>query len=235
MHEKSPTLTASPRDRAGSRYARRDRKAGRLPAVMYGHGEAPVSLSLDAREALKHFHKGEKVFHLDVEGAGQKQLVLLKAVSFDYLGTNIIHADFVRASMKDRIRSRVPLHLVGEAVGLKTAGAVLIHPVVELEIECTLESLPEFLEVNISDLTSEHAMTVEQVKLPAGTKLLTDSHGIVAQIVIQKEEVVETPTAEAGAVAGQAAPEVLTAKKEEGAGAAKAGAPAAKGGDAKKK
>lgn len=243
MHEKSTVLTASPREKVGSRYAQRARKAGVLPAVMYGHGEAPVSLSLDAKHALKHIHKGEKVFQLDVKGA--KQLVLLKAVSFDYLGTNVIHADFVRASLKDRVKSKVPIHLVGEAIGLKTVGAVLIHPVAELEIECTLESLPDHLDVLITDLTDEHAITADKVKLPTGAKLITDAHGIVAQIVIQKEEVVVAPTAEAGTVAAAGAPEVTTGKKDEAAPAAgakgaapakgAAAAPAAKGGDAKKK
>lgn len=242
MHEKSPVLTASARERIGSRYAQRDRKAGGLPAVMYGHKEAPVSLTLNAKDALKHINKGEKVFQIDFNGA--KQLVLLKAVSFDYLGTNIIHADFVRASLKDRVKSKVPVHLIGEAIGLKTVGAVLIHPVAELEIECTLESLPDALDVNISELTEEHAITADKVKLPAGAKLITDSHGIVAQIIIQKEEVVAAPTAEAGTVAGAAAPEVAGAKKDDAAAkgaaaapakGAAAAAPAAKGGDAKKK
>ncbi len=244
MHEKSPVLTATPREKVGSRYAQRARKAGVLPAVMYGHGEAPVSLSLNAKSALKHIHKGEKVFQIEMEGAAAKQLVLLKAVSFDYLGTNVIHADFVRASLKDRVKSKVPIHLIGEAIGLKTVGAVLIHPVTELEIECTLESLPDSLDLNISELTDEHAITADKVKLPAGAKLITDSHGIVAQIVIQKEEVVAAPTAEAGTVAAAGAPEVTTAKKDEAAPAAgaKGAAPAkgaaaapAKGGDAKKK
>ena len=144
-------------------------------------------------------------------------------------------------SLKDRVRSKVPVHLIGEAKGLKSAGAVLIHPVTELEIECTLESLPDHLDLDVSDLTDEHPITADKVGLPKGARLITDSHGVVAQIVIQKEEVVATPTVEAGAVAGQAAPEVLTAKKEEGAPAAggdkaKAAAPAAKpAGDAKKK
>lgn len=234
MHEKSPILTAVPREKIGSRYAQRARKSGRLPAVMYGHGEAPVCLSLDSRDAIRHIHKGEKVFQLDIEGASDKQLVLLKAVQFDYLGTNIVHADFVRASLKDRVRSRVPIHLIGEAAGLKSAGAVLIHPVSEIEIECTLESLPEHIDVPVTDLTDEHPITTGQVKLPAGAKLLTDSHGIVAQIIIQKEEAA-TPTAEAGAVSTAAQPEVITAKKEEGAAGDKAKSAPAKGADAKKK
>lgn len=235
MHEKAPVLSAASREKIGSRYAQRARSAGRLPAVMYGHGEDPVSITLDAKDALKHIHKGEKVFQIDLEGKG-RQMVLLKGVQFDYLGTNIVHADFARASLKDRVKTKVPIHLVGEAIGLKAAGAVLIHPVAEIEIECTLETLPEYVEVNIAELTEEHPITADKVPLPKQAKLLSDEHGIVAQIIIQKEEVV-APTAEAGAVAAQAQPEVITAKKpEEAAAAAGAkGAAPAKGGDAKKK
>ncbi|MEZ6234645.1 MAG: 50S ribosomal protein L25 [Phycisphaerales bacterium] len=213
MHEKSPILTATIRPKIGSRYAQRARKQGGLPAVMYGHGEDPVALTLDAREALRYIHKGEKVFQVEIEGKAEKQLVLLKAVQFDYLGTNIVHADLARASLKDRVHSRVPIHLVGEAIGLKVAGAVLIHPVNEVEIECPLESLPDYVEVDVTALDEEHPITAAKVPLPEGAKLLSDKHGIVAQIVVQKE--VEEPTAEAGAVATQAAPEVITAKKEE--------------------
>ena len=213
MHEKSPILTATIRPKIGSRYAQRTRKQGGLPAVMYGHGQDPVSLTLDAREALRYIHKGEKVFQVEIEGEAEKQLVLLKAVQFDYLGTNIVHADLARASLKDRVHSRVPIHLVGEAIGLKVAGAVLIHPVNEVEIECPLESLPDYVEVDVTALDEEHPITASKVPLPEGAKLLSDKHGIVAQIVVQKE--VEEPTAEAGAVATQSAPEVITAKKEE--------------------
>ncbi len=244
MHEKAPLLKASHRDKLGSRYSQRVRKAGGLPAVVYGHGQNPVSITLDAREALTHIKSGEKVFRLDFPGTKDKdegQMVLLKDLQFDYLGTNIVHADFARVDLNERVRTRVAIHLIGEAKGLKQAGAILMHPNNEVEVECRVVDLPDFVEVRIDELDVGHAITAADIKLPkADMKMITDSHSIVAQIIIQQEVVVAEATP---AAAGTAEPEVITAKKAEGEAAAagdkKGAAPAkdakpAAGGAAKK-
>lgn len=237
MHEKAPLLTAAPRDKVGTRYCQRLRDQGQLPAVLYGHKEQPVSITIPFREAVAHINKGEKVFRLDFPGAKNKdemQMVLLKELQFDYLGTNIVHADFARVSLTERVKTRVAIHLVGEAKGLKQAGAILMHPTNEVVIETTIVELPDFLEVNIAELDVGHAITASEVKLPKDTmKMITDPHAIVAQIVIQLEEKVAEATTVDAAAAG---PEVITAKKpEEGAAAApgKDGKPAAPAKDAK--
>jgi large subunit ribosomal protein L25 len=235
MHEKSPILVAKKRDRVGSRYSARIREQGGLPAIVYGHKEEPVPVSLDAREALTHITKGEKVFQLQLDGAkGEPQTVLLKDLQFDYLGTRVVHADFARVSLTDRVSVKVPVHLIGEAKGLKTAGAILMHPTSDIEIECVVTEIPDYIEVRIDELDVDHTITAGEVKLPSSSmKLKTDSHAILAQVIIQAETVTaEAATVEAGAAAQ---PEVLTAKKEEGAaGAAAAGAKApAAGGDKK--
>lgn len=228
MHEKSPVLNAKSREHLGSRYCKRIRQSGGLPAVLYGHGQQPVPLTLDAKEAIGHLHKGEKVFQLDLGGASQ--VALVKGLQFDYLGTNIVHADFARVDLDERVRTRVPVHLTGEALGLKTAGAILMHPTNEVEIECRVRDLPDYIEVDIASLDVGHAITAADVKLPLPTmKMITDSHAIVAQIVIQLEQKVAEAT-EVAATAAQ--PEVITAKKEEPAADAAAGA---KGGEKEKK
>jgi large subunit ribosomal protein L25 len=230
MHEKSPLLTATKRQRPGTRYARRERAAGRLPAVVYGHGRDPLAISLDAKQALSFIHKGEKVFRLDFPGAQQAdemQMVLLKEVQFDYLGTNIVHADFARVDLNERVKTHVHIRLIGDPKGLKTAGNMLMHPVTELEIECRVVDLPDHVEVDISDLDLGDMISADKVKLPSpDMKLLTDPHAIVAQIILAGS----TKTAEEATVAaeGAAEPEVLTAKKPEG-DAAKPGAAPAKG------
>lgn len=241
MKQTTPALAATVRDRVGTRYAKRLRDAGRLPAVIYGHGMDPVPVAVDAREALGHFHKGEKVFRLDLPGAsnGSGQMVLLKDLQFDYLGTHIVHADFARVDLNERVRTRVAIHLIGEAVGLKTAGAILMKPNSEVEVECTVAEIPEFIEVRIDALDVGHGITAGDVALPSPTmKVITDHHAMVAQIIIQQEIKVEEAAPVEGAAA--AGPEVITAKKEEGAegeagakGAAAKGAAPAKGGEAK--
>ncbi|MFI4882822.1 MAG: hypothetical protein ACIAQU_09590, partial [Phycisphaerales bacterium JB064] len=91
MHEDAPALTARKRDRVGSRYAKRLRDRGDMPAIVYGHGQDPLSIEFNAHEANIHFAKGERVFKLVMEGAGD-EFVLLQDLQFDHLGTDIIHA-----------------------------------------------------------------------------------------------------------------------------------------------
>jgi large subunit ribosomal protein L25 len=243
MHEKSPLLTAEKRERTGTRYAERDRKRGRLPAIVYGHGRAPLPITIDAHSALGLIAKGEKVFRLDFPGhqeADEMQMVLLKDVQFDYMGSRIVHCDFARVDLNERVHTRVHINLVGEAKGLKIAGNLLMHPVTEIEIECRVMDIPDHIDVDISNLDEGGVITAGDVKLPqADMKLVSDSHGVVAQIV----QGVELKAAEATTVAaeGAASPEVITAKKEDAKGpaapaAAKGTTPAAgakPGGDAK--
>ncbi len=231
MHEKSPLLNAEKRERLGSRYAQRDRARGKLPAIVYGHGRDPLPITLDAHEALTFIHKGEKVFRLDFPGtkaADEMQMVLLKDLQFDYLGTNIVHCDFARVDLNERVHTKVHVKLVGEAVGLKAAGTLLMHPTSELDIECRVVDLPDEIEVDINALDVGQSIAAGDVKLPKDDmKLITDEHAIVAMIAAAGSG----KTAEEETVAAEAAsPEVITAKKPaEGAPAA---APAK---DAKKK
>ncbi len=216
MHEQAPLLQATRRDRLGSRYAKRLRDQGQLPAIVYGHGQEPMPVALDARTALGYIHKGEKVFRLDYPGQqadADGHYVLLKDVQFDYLGNGIVHADFARVSLDERVATRVPLRLIGEAKGLKTAGAILVHPTTEIEIECLVAAIPDSIEVDISEVDEGHAITAGQVVLPdPNMKLLEDPHAIVAQVLVQ----VEQKEAEATTVeAAPAAPEVIGKKKEE--------------------
>ncbi|MBX3358030.1 MAG: 50S ribosomal protein L25 [Phycisphaeraceae bacterium] len=237
MHEKQPTLVASKRDRVGSRYAKRFRTAGKLPANVYGHGRPPIAIAVDAKEAITHIHRGEKVFKLDFPGHSdmdEGQIVLLKELQFDHLGTNIVHADFARVDLNELVKVKVHINLIGDAKGLKEAGAIMMHPTAEIEIECRLVDMPDGIDVSVAELEAGHSITAGDVKLPAeGMRLITDVHAIVAQIVIQKA--IEEKTEAAAVEAGAAEPVVLTAKKPAEGEEAKPGAKAAPGKDAPKK
>ncbi len=212
MSHETPVLSARKRERLGSRYARRVRDAGNLPAVVYGHKQDPVSISMDAKETLGHIYKGVKLFSLDIEG--EEQIVLLKDLQYDYLGTNIMHMDFARVDLTERVNVRVPLHLIGDAEGLKTSGALLISGIAEIELECLVTNLPEFIEVDISGLDVGDPMTAGKVQLPLDTMvLLTDPETLVANIVIQAAEETDEEAQVAGAEGSE--PEVLTQKKDE--------------------
>lgn len=231
-------LQVEARNKIGSRYAKRERAAGRLPAVMYGHGQPPTHVTVSAHEAIRYIEGGERVFTVQQKGL-KDETVILKDLQFDYLGTNIVHLDLARVSLDEKIESKVPVKLVGESVGLKKAGAILLHPTPLVTLRCTVLALPDHVDVDITQLDVGHAVSAAEIKLPAGVELASDPHDIVAAIQITKEEVA---TAEATAVDGAPAqPEVITAKKpaegEAAAGDKKGAAPAkdAKAGGDKKK
>ncbi|MEN0020439.1 MAG: 50S ribosomal protein L25 [Planctomycetota bacterium] len=217
MHEEAPILTAQPRERTGSRYAKRARDAGHLPAIVYGHGETPVPIALNAKDALKLIHKGEKVFRLslDGEGKGEPETVLLKELQFDYLGTNIIHADFARVDLTERVNVRAHLALVGDAKGLKEAGSTLMQQITELELECQVSNLPDQIEVDVSELAVGDSILAKDVQLPKPTMvLLTDPEAVVVQIVARSGE--EEGSEEEATVGADGSPEVIGEKKDEG-------------------
>lgn len=228
MHERAPILKATPRERLGTRYAKRDRAKGFLPGVVYGHGAAPLAVNFVTEDAVKHIESGEKVFRLDLPGKGSDQMLLLKDLQFDYLGDNIVHADFARVDLDERVHTRVHVELTGEAKGLKTAGAILMHPVNEIEIECRVRDIPEKVSVEIGELDVDQTITASAVKLPLpDMKLITEKDAVVAQIVVQKEEVVATEATAATAEA--TSPEVIGEKERlEKAAAEAAAKPGAK-------
>ena len=210
MSDTTTELSAQLRERTGSRYSQRVRKAGGLPAVVYGHKEEPVSITVDAHSTIGHISKGEKVFHMDIEGT--KQYVLLKDLGYDYLGTNIIHADFARVDMNERVDTRARLKFVGEAAGLKATGAIMMHPVIELQLNCTVTNLPDDIIVDVSDMEVGDVIHASDITLPKDTMvLLTDEKAILAQIVIKAVAEDEGEAAEVGA--DGTTPEVIAEKK----------------------
>jgi len=212
MSDTTTQLSAEKRERTGSRYAQRVRKTGGLPAIVYGHKEEPVSITLNAHTAIGFISKGEKVFELDIEGA--KQHVLLKDLGYDYLGTNIIHADFARVDLNERVDTKAHIRFVGDAIGLKTTGAIMMHPVTEIQLNVLISNLPDHIDVDVSEMEIGDVLHASDVKLPLESmKMLTDDDTIIAQIVMKA---VQEEEGEAGEVAADGAePEVIAEKKED--------------------
>lgn len=203
-----PKVTVQPRERIGTRYAARLRKTGRLPAVIYGHGKDPVHVSLDSKELTALIHDNAHLLEVDLDSHAEP--CLIKDVQWDYLGKDIIHVDLARVDLSETVEVEVAVELVGEAIGLKEEGAYLDHPVTEISIECRADSIPELIEVDVSQLGVDQAITVADLKLPEGVKCTMDEETIIAQVLIAEEE------AEAPAAAESAEPEVIGRKAEEG-------------------
>jgi large subunit ribosomal protein L25 len=210
--QKSYTLDAKRREKVGSKYAQRVRAAGGLPVVVYGHGHEPLALFVDAKETIKHLEKGEKVFGINIEGEKGEQTVLLRDLQFDYLGTNIIHADLALVDLNEQVEVSVHVKLVGDAIGLSKANTVLLHPHTEVEIRCTVATIPSELRLDVSGLDIGDTLHASEVELPEGVEMLSDADLVLATIHETKEEEV---SAEAATAEGAAAPERIGEKKSD--------------------
>ncbi|MEM8495988.1 MAG: 50S ribosomal protein L25 [Planctomycetota bacterium] len=210
MSTETPTLQAQPRDKTGSRYAKRLREAGRLPIVIYGHGHEPVHASVDTRELHDVLATHAHVVEVNVDNKPTPCLV--KDVQYDYLDRDPVHIDLAIVNLDEEVEIEVGIELTGEAVGLKQAGAMLDQQMTTINITCKARDIPEAIEHDISGLDVDAPLNVGDLTLPAGIKAADDADKLVAHIVIQV--VKEEPTDDE---ASDGEPEVVEkGKKEEG-------------------
>jgi len=212
MAKQSIQITAQPRDRLGSRKVKRLRDQGLIPGVVYGHKEAVVPVTLPKKELTTHIDRGAHVFDLSLDGKAQK--VLVKDVQYDHLGLEILHIDFARVSLDERVEVTVPLELKGEPKGA-AEGGVLQQIVAELEIECLVTDIPDRIIHNVSEMAIDDALHIKDLALPEGAKAMQDPDLIVAMVKVIEEE-----AGAAAAEAETAEPEIIGRKPEEGEAAA---------------
>src|SRR5438105_1390282 len=142
-------VTAQPRNELGSRANKRLRDAGFIPGVIYGHKEAVVPVTLPKKDTVNHLNRGAHVFDLSVDGRSEK--VLVKEVQYDHLGIEVLHVDFARVSLDEKVEVTVPLELKGTPKG-EAEGGVLTQVLAELEIECLVTDIPDVIRYNVSDM-----------------------------------------------------------------------------------
>ena len=207
MASQSATVTAQPRSELGSRENKRLRDKGFIPGVIYGHKEAVVPVTLPKKEVVGYLDKGAHVF--DIAMGGKSEKVLVKEVQYDHLGMEVLHVDFARVSLDERVEVTVPLELKGEPKG-EAEGGVLQQIVAELEIECLVTEIPDAIRHNVSEMALGDVVHIKDLKLPPGVKALQDEDLIVATV----KEIAEEAPAEAPE--GSAEPEVIGRKPEEG-------------------
>jgi large subunit ribosomal protein L25 len=203
-------LKATGRSGRGTHKARRQRRQGTVPAVLYGHGEATLSLSLVSDDLHKAIRRGARV--VDLEQQGKVEKVLIRDVQWDPLGHDILHVDFARVSADERIVIEVRLELRGTSPGV-TAGGVLDQPLHNLEVECLAISVPESIRVNIGELQIGDVIHVRDLLLPEGVVAKADPDAVVVHVIAP---VVEAEAPAAPVEGEQAEPEVIGRQKAEG-------------------
>lgn len=203
------TLTVNPREAAGTRVARRLRKQGAIPVVLYGHGEQVLPLAASADQVKALVRHGARV--VDLAGAVSEK-AFIREVQWDAFGAEVLHIDLTRVSADERVRVEVNVELRGEAPGVKEGG-VVEHVLHTVDIECLATGIPERLFVRINALGLNGSLLVKDIELPEGVKMLAPPDEMVVHCIPPAaEEEAEAP------LAGAAEPELIGRKPtEEGA------------------
>lgn len=194
------------RESRGKRNTRRMRRSGKVPGVLYGHGEENVCLTVAADQLDALVQHGSRLVSL--RGAVNES-AFIREVQWDTWGTHVLHVDFTRISEHEKVQVQIAVELRGEAPGVKEGGVVeqLVHKV---ELDCPASAIPEKLAVNINHLKLGESIKIADLELPRGADVLDSLEAVVVQCVepaaAPEEEVAE-------AVPGE--PEVIGAKEEE--------------------
>ena len=208
-------LNGTRRDGVGKGGARKARAAGRIPGVIYGHGETPVAVTIDGREfstAMRAHKGGNPIVNLKVDGG--EYTALVRDAQIDPLSRAILHLDFQHISLTETITIEVPVHAIGLAVGVKDGGGILEVITRQLEVRCLPTAIPSSIDFDVSALVVGASLHVRDVTVE-GYTILTPPDTTVITIVAPTVE--ETPVVE-GVVPAAGEPEVVGAKgkKEEG-------------------
>jgi large subunit ribosomal protein L25 len=204
----SELLHVEKRKDLGKRNNVRLRRGGRLPAVLYGHGEEAVSLTLAADEFEASLRHGAKVVDLDGDASGK---ALLQDVQWDTFFHQVLHVDLLRVRAGERVTVDVPIELRGEAPGSREGG-VIEQPVHSIEIEVALDVIPDKLYLNINHLEVDGQLTAKDIEnLPEGATILSDEDAVIVHCILPAAEEEEAAAEEAAT----AEPEVIGKGKEE--------------------
>ncbi len=203
-------MKASIRPERGTRQMRRLREKGLTPAIIYGHKETPEAVTISEHDLELALQHGERVLEVDVDG--KKQNVLIKDVQWDTFGHMVLHVDLWRVSLDERVEITVTVVLRGSAPG-EEEGGVVQQPVVGVLVECPVVSIPDEFRVSINELQLNESLTLGDIELPEGIKLLDDPETTLCTCSMIAEEPEEEEVGEEAAE-----PELIGETPEEGEG-----------------
>jgi large subunit ribosomal protein L25 len=175
----------------GSKFARKLRRQGRIPAIIYGHKQANMPISLTRDSVWEMIKKKTHLAELEIDGT-PSETVLVRDIQWDHLGKEIIHLDFARVSASDSIETEVPIELRGTAPGLAEGGILeqLIHDIVVI---CRADAIPDNIKVDVSELQIGKAIHIKELKLPEGVAVKGDPDSLVVHVTTKVAEVEAEP------------------------------------------
>jgi large subunit ribosomal protein L25 len=196
------TLEVTLRKTTGSSEARRLRRSGMVPAILYGHGEPCVGLAAKREAVEAAVRHGSRV--VELKGA-VKTSALIREMQWDAFGVEPLHVDFVRVSASDRIRVKVPVDLKGDCPGQRAGGTVnlVLH---EIEVECKADHVPERVHAPVGHLEVGHVIKVRDLEMPEGVRAVPDAEETVVTCLVSGKKAAEE------AAAAPAEPEIIGRK-----------------------
>ncbi|HEY7204791.1 MAG TPA: 50S ribosomal protein L25 [Methylomirabilota bacterium] len=208
-------LTIKKRDGVGKGPAKRLRRSGLVPATLYG-GASPVNIAVPPKDILRltHGHEGStQLFRVLFEGTKDGKMAIIRDMQFDPVSESLIHVDLQEVAMDRAIQVSVAIHHVGEAIGVKDSQGILEMVLREVRVSCLPSSIPQFLEADVTRLNIHDVLTVKDLRVPEGVRILNDPNQAVVTVAPPAAEEVAAPTVEVATEAAAAEPEVLTERK----------------------
>jgi large subunit ribosomal protein L25 len=209
------TLEAAPREDFGKNAARRWRRQGRIPAVVYGGGGPSIPVTVDPREIQKVLYSESghnAIFTLEIKGKAPAR-VMIRDLQMEPVGGSLLHVDLVRIARDAKLKLKVPIHITGEPQGVKVQGGIFEFILREVELECLPDDIPEHITVDVTELTLGKNLRVSDLPVSEKVKVLTEPTRVVAHVVALRAE--EEKPAEVAAEAAPAEPEVIRKGKAE--------------------
>jgi large subunit ribosomal protein L25 len=196
-------LSAKNRQGTGSSEARRIRRSGRIPAVLYGRSGQAVPIDLDAKEFTGGIKNISESTIVTVEIDGKSHDAFVKDTQRNITDGNIIHVDFYEVESGIALRAKVSIHIIGNPIGVREGG-ILESPLHEIEVECLPKDLPERIEVDVSELKVNQSVHVRDIPLGEGVRLVSGADQVVALVKFAKAEAAVSAEEEAAAAPGAA-------------------------------
>ena len=208
-------LTIMPREGLGKGEAKRLRSAGKTPGILYG-GAAPVTIAVDPRDVFRIIHGREgstQLLKLTFAGSADSKMAILRDMQFDPVSEDLIHVDLQEVAMDKPIQVTIAVHHVGDAVGVRETQGILEMVLREIQVSCLPGNIPEAIEADVSNLAIGDVLTVGDLQIPEGVRVLTDRAQAVATVAPPAAEEVAPVAAVEAVAAAPAEPEVLTERK----------------------
>ncbi|NLB88410.1 MAG: 50S ribosomal protein L25 [Syntrophomonadaceae bacterium] len=195
----SPLLACQKRELNTKSHLKQLKRENKIPAIIYGKGQANITITLDGRQVIKTFntHGARGIFSLEISGESKPVMAVIRDMQRDPLSGQIIHMDFMAVNMSEKFTSLVPVVILGEEEASKSGGIVQ-YGLKEIEVECLPQDLPENITYDISNLEIGSNITVADLEAPAGVEFLSSPDAVVVTILAPSKSTSEDEELEEG-------------------------------------